>query len=202
MIRATNNPVGRPRSFDEAETLEAVIALFWRKGFEGTSMADLMAVTGLHKGSLYQAFGDKHALFTKSLRQYIARLAERMRACLNEPDRAIDGLREAMYCNIELGLNDDGSNNGCMALNSLVEDGPGDPVVLGILKQAFEMRIQLITEAVGRAQSEGDMRSDMPKERLAYLLATFEAGLLVELKGPLDEPSAKALVDDYLASLA
>ena len=60
--------VGRPRQFDEGEVLDAAMQAFWANGYEATSMADLMSVTGLHKGSLYQAFGDKHRLFVASLR--------------------------------------------------------------------------------------------------------------------------------------
>ena len=59
--------VGRPREFDEKAALEAAMDSFWQKGFEATSLADLCACTGLHKGSLYQAFGDKHQLFMRAL---------------------------------------------------------------------------------------------------------------------------------------
>ena len=56
--KATSRSVGRPREFDEEAALEAAMDAFWAKGYEATSMADLCNCTGLHKGSLYQAFGD------------------------------------------------------------------------------------------------------------------------------------------------
>ena len=60
-----HRPVGRPREFDEATVLVAAMEAFWRHGYEATSLADLCRYTGLNKGSLYQAFGDKHQLFMK-----------------------------------------------------------------------------------------------------------------------------------------
>ena len=67
--------VGRPRQFDVDQTLDAAMRAFWARGYEATSMADLMAATGLHKGSLYQAFGDKHALFIEALKRYLGEMA-------------------------------------------------------------------------------------------------------------------------------
>ena len=63
--------VGRPREFDEEQVLDAAMKAFWANGYEATSLADLVSVTGLHKGSLYQAFGDKHSLFIQTLSRYL-----------------------------------------------------------------------------------------------------------------------------------
>lgn len=70
MREAKQKQMGRPRTFDEAGTLKVIMELFWANGFEGTSMADLVAATGLKKGSLYAAFGDKRAMYHKSLALY------------------------------------------------------------------------------------------------------------------------------------
>ena len=63
--------VGRPREFDVEQVLEAAMQAFWANGYEGTSLTDLVAATGLMKGSLYQAFGDKHSLFIQTLNRYL-----------------------------------------------------------------------------------------------------------------------------------
>ena len=65
-----DKPLGRPREFDAGEALAKVMAVFWAQGFEGTSMSDLVAATGLKKGSLYAAFGDKRAMYLKALSLY------------------------------------------------------------------------------------------------------------------------------------
>ena len=70
-----------PREFDMDEALDAAMSVFWEKGYEGTSMADLMAATGLHKGSIYKAFTDKHDLFVKALKRYLNQGASEFAGC-------------------------------------------------------------------------------------------------------------------------
>lgn len=201
MSTATNNPVGRPRSFDEDKVLGMVIDVFWRKGYEATSMNDLLNATGLHKGSLYQAFGDKHSLFIRALRVYIENMRVNMQRISTEAERAIDGLRAVICHHIDESDLGQGVNAGCMALNSLVENAQHDPEVLQILGSAYRMRLNLMTTLVERAQSEGDLRGDWQPGRIANLIAATEAGILVERKGMLDAAGAKAMVDDLLESL-
>ena len=62
--------IGRPREFDEETALAKILEVFWVKGFEGASLSDLVAATGLKKGSLYAAFGDKRAMYLKALALY------------------------------------------------------------------------------------------------------------------------------------
>ncbi len=62
--------MGRPREFDEDEALLKIMEVFWAKGFEGTTLNDLVTATGLRKGSLYAAFGDKRAMYLKALTLY------------------------------------------------------------------------------------------------------------------------------------
>lgn len=62
--------MARPRQFDETEAIESLMKVFWEKGYEATSMQDLVAASGLLKGSLYGAFGDKHALYLAALKHY------------------------------------------------------------------------------------------------------------------------------------
>lgn len=63
---------GRPREFDETKMLRRMMKLFWRKGYEGVSLTDIMTATDLKKGSLYAAYGDKRAMYLKALAQYEA----------------------------------------------------------------------------------------------------------------------------------
>jgi len=64
-------PPGRPKSFDPDGALDAALRVFWEKGYEGTSLADLTAAMGIHKPSLYGTFGDKAALFSKVVDHYV-----------------------------------------------------------------------------------------------------------------------------------
>ena len=195
------NPVGRPRSFDENEVLLKAMDIFWRKGYEKTTLADLLKATGLHKGSLYQAFGDKHSLFVQALKAYVNNMRDRMTQCLTEADNALEGIRNAMYYHILVGSRVDESNVGCMALNSLVESAADDPEVMRILQKTYLSREQLMTRAVSQAQAQRLLRADWPAERITNVILAFEAGLMVELKGPLNEKAAREMVNDLLETL-
>src|SRR5216683_2232994 len=78
-------PAGRPRSFDMDQALDRALQVFWRKGYEGTSLSDLTGAMRINRPSLYAAFGNKEALFRKALDRYVEGPAAYVREALNEP---------------------------------------------------------------------------------------------------------------------
>ena len=84
--RRYNPSMGRPRSFDTATVLQAVEEQFRATGYAGTSLDDVAAATGLGRGSIYAAFGDKHELFMRSLTEYCERNEASVAAALDGPD--------------------------------------------------------------------------------------------------------------------
>ena len=80
----TSQRMGRPRSFDLNKALDRALHLFWRKGYEGTSLSDLTKTMGINRPSLYAAFGDKEALFRKALERYRGGPAAYTQEALNE----------------------------------------------------------------------------------------------------------------------
>ena len=83
--------MGRPRSFDIDRALDRALQVFWRKGYEGTSLSDLTKAVGVNRPSLYAAFGDKKALFRKALDRYLTGPAAYTQEALKEPTaRAVD----------------------------------------------------------------------------------------------------------------
>jgi len=193
--------VGRPRCFDEDEVLDAAMRVFWHKGYESTSLADLMEATGLHKGSLYQAFGDKHTLFIMALKRYIDNVKLEMSSVLLGADTAIKGMRAAMRKAVTMFSGKDGACHGCMILNSMVEKGQHDPELMKVLEGAFKTRMNIITQVVKACQQEGSMRKDWAAERIAAVIETTQAGLAATLKGPLTPEHAYAVIDDMLSML-
>ncbi|WP_280466071.1 TetR/AcrR family transcriptional regulator, partial [Nocardia brasiliensis] len=83
----------RPRQFDEERVLSAVQAAFWDNGYAGTSLEDLLAASGLGKGSLYGAFGDKKSLFLRVLRMYDEANDQMLRSWLEQAERGLDVVR-------------------------------------------------------------------------------------------------------------
>lgn len=196
-----SRPVGRPRQFDEAKVLEAVMDVFWRQGYEGTSMTDLLAATGLHKGSLYQAFGDKRSLYLTVLRSYLQALSGRVREELLGADTAFDGLRNAMRQLMNTCTRADVSNPGCLALNALVEKGPQDDEVAKILDMAYDARKKMIMQTVLAGQQEGSIRTDQSADAIAGVLDMVLMGLAASVKGPISSEQANEIIDDALSTM-
>src|SRR5713101_4688267 len=83
----------RPTSFDEDAVLDQAVQLFWERGYEGTSLADLETHIGLGRQSLYNAFGDKQTLFLKALERYQRAVMEKVLAHLNASGAGLDAIR-------------------------------------------------------------------------------------------------------------
>ncbi|NIW25596.1 MAG: TetR family transcriptional regulator, partial [Gammaproteobacteria bacterium] len=166
-----------PREFDVDEALEAAMDAFWAKGYEATSLTDLMAATGLHKGSLYQAFGDKHSLFLESLKRYLSQMRQTEHAEFAKADTPAEGLRRVAHSLVDLVDDDSDPPRGCMAVNALVEMAPHDPDVQAILSDHVGRMRATIEEAIAQAQADGDIDDSRPPSLLAGMLMTFVSGL-------------------------
>src|SRR5690606_20762283 len=89
-------PGGRPRTFDEDEALDRAMRVFWARGYERTSLPELLDAMGIARQSLYHAFGDKRALFLRCLDRYAAEAARPTLERLRAPGRAIDALLDVV----------------------------------------------------------------------------------------------------------
>lgn len=156
--------MGRPREFDTSAALAAVRERFWEHGYAATSLDDLMSATGLGKGSLYGAFGDKRALFLRVLNEYAEERVATVREQLSEPHRAIDALRSLLRPDI--------GPRGCFLVNSTYELAPHDAEVVALARKTFAAFESVFADAINRAVAEGDLpASTRPRELAATLLA-------------------------------
>ena len=116
---------GRPREFDEDRALGAIMEVFWANGFEGTSMQDLVGATGLKKGSLYAAFGDKRQMYLRALalydRSWVENAVQSLTGVGNPGGRIATFLRSG----ISLG-DQSGGSRGCFICNAAVDQAPVD----------------------------------------------------------------------------
>ena len=139
---------------------------FWAKGFEATSMADLCCCTGLHKGSLYQAFGDKHTLFMNALKHYADSEFHETTKVLKETNTPLENIRAVVSKICE----DATGEKGCMMINSLVELAPHDPAVKAALQGFAEQRMKVMTEMIAKAQELGEISTTAEPHKLARQL--------------------------------
>jgi AcrR family transcriptional regulator len=108
--------MARPRRFESADVEEAILAVFWSRGYARTSLEDLTAATGLLRGSLYAAYGSKEEMFRVAARRYVAQLA----AALASDRKGLDGARHILATVARLTVRDR-ERRGCLVLNAIPE---------------------------------------------------------------------------------
>jgi len=194
--------MARPREFDVDEVLQAAMEAFWRRGYEATSLADLMAAMRLQKGSIYKAFGDKHTLFLKALQRYLDEMYASQRARLTgaaSPKAAIAAWLEQLIATAPA---EGQSCRGCLAVNTLVELGPHDEGARRALEAHFERLRELLSEQIRRGQDLGEFRRDVDATQFARLLTTLVSGLLSGIKGVMGAAEARELARTTLQLMA
>lgn len=192
--------MARPRAFDEKQVLRAVRGQFWEHGYAATSLEDVVRVSGLGKGSLYAAFGDKHQLFLQVLRDYTDDSHDQLRKALADAPRALDALRQ--FLEAPIGDEPDADpRRGCLLANSTCELGNADPDVLAHARRSYETSTALIAECVARAQSEGDLTADADPIAFARALLTAQQGIVFMGKTRQDAATLRATARSIAAQL-
>lgn len=183
--------MARPRAFDEAVVLEKATRVFWEKGYEATSLCDLTAATGLGKGSLYGAFGDKRRLFLRSLRTYLdsARVQTAQALATAASPRA--GLEEWLR---KVGSRACTTRNGCFGVNSVIELGAKDADVRALMADHDRQHARLIAEVLARGIEDGEFRPDLDPMLGASHLLVVAHGLVSAGRAHLDGSEVEQLV--------
>lgn len=177
-MKSTNGKTGRPISFDKDAALEAAMLLFWERGYEGTSMADLTQAMGLNPSSIYAAFGDKHALFSLAVKRYMEIQAQHGKKALEAPTLK-EVIRALFDTTIEL-LTTPGHPPTCMTLSGAVgcsvEAKPARDLMTEIRKQnQIAIRKRLV-----EARKSGELPKGTNLDDYTRYLSTIIAGLSIQ----------------------
>jgi AcrR family transcriptional regulator len=188
---------GRPRDFDTDRALELALLVFWQKGYEGASLADLTAAMGINRPSLYAAFGNKEALFRKTLDRYAATRADFQRRALDAP-RARDAIEQVLRGTVDF-LADKRHPKGCMITQGALACG----------QEADSIRRELIARRCAaeadfrrrleRAEAEGDLPPWLQPAAFAKYLATLLQGMAVQAAGGASRDELQQVADLALA---
>jgi len=170
--------MARPREFDERSALQHAMQLFWRKGYEATSLADLLKATGLSKSSLYQTFTDKRSLFLAALETYRQDRMQRLREKLNDGRPARESIK-SFFDEILGHAMEKERPYGCMSCNEAVELGPDDAEVRKLIAADFQAVEDLFADAIRRGQDDGSIRNHDSSRALARFLTVNLQGLQV-----------------------
>jgi AcrR family transcriptional regulator len=171
---------GRPREFDVDAALERAMDLFWRQGYEGTSIADLTRELGLTRPSLYAAFESKEALFLRALDLYEARAGYRQAALTASSAEAyaralLEGAAD---------LHGDSRNPpGCLGVQSALACAPQSDAIRKELIRRRKIGERMIRDRLKRAVTEGDLPPDADPADLARYLSIVIYGITVQASG-------------------
>ena len=170
--------MSRPREFDEQQALHQAQEVFWQRGYEATSLTDLLEAMGLSKSSFYETFGSKRELFLRTLGQYEEQrvaVFHRQLASGRTARESIEALfRAAIGCE---------EHKGCMACNEAVELASRDADVERRVTGVMAALEEILAEAIARGQTEGSIGASQPSQDLARLLMVALNGLQVEVRG-------------------
>jgi TetR/AcrR family transcriptional regulator, transcriptional repressor for nem operon len=184
---------GRPREFDEDAVLAAAAQAFWKNGYHATSIDDLCEATGLLRGSLYGAYGDKRGIFLAALDRYcearVARLAKGLKT--GPPGRKI--LRENLVYYFQ-SVSDLDLARACFITNTALELTPQDREVSLVIERTFRRMSALWSEAAVRAQNAGAFKSHFDEKTVGDYLYCIVQGLRV--LGKIYKPDELSAVVD------
>ena len=189
---------GRPREFDSEEVLDAAIAAFWRDGFVDTGVAELTAEMGIGRQSLYNAFGDKRAVFVSALRRYCEQKYAFMEEQLSDEPKPVARLRELLHEMRQEHSRD--CAKGCLAINSIPLFAGKDPEIEAILTSHAARLCKLLETVFRRAQKSGELAVDLDCRQLAggFMVLLHGMALHIVLGGADDALNGAMALAEYL----
>jgi AcrR family transcriptional regulator len=165
----------RQRVFDTETAIATATDLFWRQGYEGTSLSDLTSAIGITPPSFYHAFGSKEALFREVLQRYRANRLQYAEDAVKCPTAR--EVAEQMLSRLAELYTDPACPPGCLAVNCGLAGGAPDSMLSGELAKARRARRERLRKRFKRAQEEGDLPADANPEALARFLITVGWGM-------------------------
>ena len=191
--------MARPRTFDEGDVIAAARDEFWDRGYAATSVDDLTAATGLGKGSLYGAFGDKHSLYLRALDDYIASSLDEVRAGLRDPNiGAYERLARHIRGQVKA-IAADKSRRGCLMAKSAAELGGTDDAVETKVARAYATWRDELAACIEEAQRDGDIDAKRNPQVLAGTLLAFMRGQEALHKGGAKPAALRAAADEMVS---
>jgi AcrR family transcriptional regulator len=164
--------VGRPKTYDRDQVLESALLLFWRKGFEGSHLQELVEVTGLNRFSLYKEFGSKEGLFEAATSRYMEQLGALGMHLEAEPLGAAN-IREYFEALIDYRF-----RHGCFLVNTLSEKHVVGPAAFGRVRSFIRDGGKLFEKNLAASVERGELDEATDVESLARFLVVHELGLL------------------------
>lgn len=188
------------KQFDRDAALEKAMQTFWARGYEATSVQDLLDSMGLNRGSLYATFGDKHALFLEALRMYDKEVRQRLLRTLREKFSPKDAIRELLRT-FEQQSAEHAPGKGCFLTNTALELAAHDREARRIVAQSQEELEAFFAETIKTGQRTGEISLAISPRNVARGLLSSFIGLVVLTRSRPEPTLLRSIVDDAVGRL-
>ena len=189
----------KSETFDRTEVMQNITGVFWKKGYSGTSMQDIVDASGLNRSSIYNSFGDKYQLFLAALKHYKGRQQSEALQCLlnNTPKQAL----RSFFSSAALSFDGNEDSNGCFFTNSTAELSNRDNEVASYLTANLKDMTNLFADILRKGIEMDEFKMDMDVEATSLYLFNSLQGL--KLTGMLVSSPVimQKLVDQILDKL-
>lgn len=166
------------KQFDVDAALSAAMRAFWARGYEATSVQDLVACMGVNRGSLYGTFGDKRALFISALKRYDELYREAWVAALEQSGSAAESILGAFESAVAAVVDGD-NRDGCLLVNTALELSPHDSEIGAIVSNSFTEMERYFRLKITEGWADGSISETIDAEQAAAGLLSLFIGLRV-----------------------
>lgn len=192
--------MARGKAFDPDIAVDTAMEVFWANGYANTTPQQLVDALGIGRGSLYNAFTSKRALFERALRRYHEREAMRIIQVLDGPGPPRERLRAALSLVVTAALSDD-ERRGCMIANTAIEFADGDELINHLVRRTFDRQEAAFRSTIEEGQRAGDIDRAADAGALAALFLATINGIRVLGKADPNPQRLAGLADTALRSL-
>ncbi|WP_341720965.1 TetR/AcrR family transcriptional regulator [Micromonospora sp. FIMYZ51] len=193
-------PTGRPRAFDEETVLDRATEVFWRHGYEGTSLSALTSAMGINRPSLYATFGNKEQLFQRAFARYHENQLAKARRVLDQPT-AHAAIAAFLRASAD-GLTADDHPSGCLSIQGGLACSPENSRISEILAAGRAATESALEERLSLAEQEGDLPDGMDARALARFVMALSEGHAVHAAAGASREDLHASIDIALRVLA
>jgi TetR/AcrR family transcriptional repressor of nem operon len=190
--------MARTKEFDPDAALRRALDLFWERGYEATSMADLVEHLGIARASIYGTFGGKHELFLKALERYLQETDPKIAEALARPGPVLPAVR-ALIEDYAADAARDRPRRGCLVVNTAVELAARDADAARLVEASWSFLEASLTSALTRARAQGELPPGKDPRSLARLLLVLFQGMRVLGRAPADEGRIRDATREALA---
>lgn len=189
------------KTYNEADVLDRAMQAFWAHGFEATSMRDLVAATGINRGSIYSAFTDKRTLFLRALSHYDRRHRQDFLKTIEQQHEPAEAVC-AVFDEVIGAALDGGSRDGCLLVNTALELSPHDPEIDAIVRESLMAVEVFFRSMIERGQAAGSIRGDLDAAATAAALLSLFLGLRVLTRSRPERPLLDNIAKQARAMIA